>query len=212
MSQPDTSPPAPRPGAGSASLTGSVDPDVDLRAPAQRREWNRHRLVLPVIALGGMLGASARYAAGLAWPTTPGSLPVTTLVVNAVGCLLIGVLMVFVVEVGGAHPLLRPFVGVGVLGGFTTFSTCAVETTSLLRDGHPELALAYWAGTPIAALIAVGAGVTLTRAGAQTSGRIRRRRRRAHRLDGRAGTGAPGTSDPTTPAPDSASHTDGDRS
>ncbi len=93
-----------------------VDPDVDLHVAGQRREWSRHRFVLPAIALGGVAGASARYAAGRAWPTPEHAFPWTTLGVNALGCLLIGVLMVFVVEVGGAHPLLRPFAGVGVLG------------------------------------------------------------------------------------------------
>ena len=114
----------------------AVDPDVDLHVPDQRLEWDRKRFVLPVIAAGGMLGAGARHAASLAWPAPPGSFPWTTLGVNVAGCLLIGALMVLVVEVGGAHPLLRPFAGVGVLGGFTTFSTYAVETTELLRDGH----------------------------------------------------------------------------
>jgi CrcB protein len=80
------------------------------------------------------------------------------------GSLLIGVLMVFVVEVGGAHPLLRPFVGVGVLGGFTTFSTYTSETTVLLHGGHPAVALAYLVGTPVATLAGVAAGVLLTRA------------------------------------------------
>ena len=209
MSQPSTSPHTPRP---AASLTGSVDPDVDGRVPAQRREWNRHWFVLPVIALGGMLGASARYAAALTWPTTPGSVPWTTLGVNAAGCLLIGVLMVFVVEIGGAHPLLRPFVGVGILGGFTTFSTYAVDTNSLLRAGHPGLAFGYWAGTLLVALIAVVAGVLVTRAEHGQEPRF-------------AAAGWPTTPAPTTPgAHDPAAHdpdtgttvstsdTDGDRS
>ena len=141
-----------------------VDPDVDLTLPAQRREWGAHRYVLPVIAAGGVLGAGARYGLSLAAPTRPSSIPWTTLSVNVSGSLLIGVLMVFVVEVGGAHPLLRPFLGVGVLGGFTTFSTYASETTVLLHGGHPGLALAYLVGTPFATLAGVAAGVLLTRA------------------------------------------------
>src|SRR4051794_2755222 len=77
MSQPGNSPPPSRSHAGSltGSNTGSltpgcgdaVDPDIDLQVPAQRQEWHRHRFVLPVIMLGGMLGASARYAAAEAW-------------------------------------------------------------------------------------------------------------------------------------------------
>jgi CrcB protein len=143
---------------------------------SQRREWSRHRFVLPAIAAGGMIGASARHGAAEAWPTDTHAMPWTTLTVNAVGCLLIGVLMVFVVEIGGAHPLLRPFVGVGVLGGFTTFSNYAVETNSLIRAGRPELALGYWGGTLLVALVAVATGVLLARVAARTAGRVRRRR------------------------------------
>ncbi len=139
------------------------------------RGWSRHRFVLPVIATGGMLGATARYAASEAWPTDAHAMPWTTLTVNALGCLLIGVLMVFVVEIGGAHPLVGPFVGVGILGGFTTFSNYAVDTSSLIRAGRPELALGYWGGTLVVALVAVAAGVLLARAAARTAGRVRRR-------------------------------------
>jgi len=141
-----------------------VDPDVDLHEPGQAREWQRHRFVLPVIALGGMLGASARHGAELLWPTAGGSVPWATLGVNTLGCLLIGVLMVLVVEARGARPLWRPFAGVGLLGGFTTFSTYAVETTVLLDDGHPGLAFGYWAGTLVLALAAALLGLLATRA------------------------------------------------
>ncbi|WP_323102025.1 fluoride efflux transporter CrcB [Intrasporangium sp. YIM S08009] len=147
-----------------ADRADPVDPDVDLTVPAQRREWGAHRYVLPVIALGGVLGACARYGLAQAAPAQPGSIPWTTLSINVSGSLLIGVLMVFVVEVGGAHPLLRPFLGVGVLGGFTTFSTYTSETTVLLHGGHPAVAVAYLVGTPVAALVGVAAGVLLTRA------------------------------------------------
>jgi CrcB protein len=144
--------------------TDPVDPDVDLHGPAQRREWLAHRWVLPVIALGGMLGASARYALELAWPSRDDALGWATFLTNVSGCLLIGVLMVYVVEVGHAHPLVRPFLGVGVLGGFTTFSTYTVQTNNLLAASRPGLALAYLFGTLMAAMVAVTAGVLSARA------------------------------------------------
>jgi CrcB protein len=127
------------------------------------RNWHAHRWVLPVIALGGVIGASARYALELAWAAHGGHLPWATFVTNASGCLLIGMLMVQVVEVGGVHPLLRPFLGVGVLGGFTTFSTYAVQTRTLWADGHPGVSSLYFLLTPVAALVSVGAGVVLAR-------------------------------------------------
>lgn len=141
----------------------AVDPDVDLREPAQRREWTAHRWVLPTIALGGMLGASARHGLELAWPTATGGFPWATFVTNAGGCALIGLLMVWVAEVGAGHPLMRPFLGVGVLGGFTTFSTYAVQVRGLLDADHPSLAVVYLFATVAAALVAVVLGVFLGR-------------------------------------------------
>jgi fluoride exporter len=117
-----------------------------------------------VVALGGGLGALARYGIGRAWPTPAGGFPWATFTINVVGCLLIGVLMVLITEVWSAHPLARPFLGVGVLGGFTTFSSYAVEIRGLLRPGMVPVAFAYLAGTVLAALLAVLAGAWLTRA------------------------------------------------
>ncbi|MFJ1707097.1 fluoride efflux transporter CrcB [Kitasatospora sp. NPDC088346] len=116
-----------------------------------------------VVALGGAIGATARYAAGLLWPTAPGAFPWTTLLVNAVGCAAIGVLLVVIAEVRAAHPLIRPFLGTGVLGGFTTFSTYAVDVQQLIDHGEPGRALAYLLGTLLAALGAVWAAATATR-------------------------------------------------
>jgi CrcB protein len=139
----------------------SVDPDVDVHIPAQRREMARtHGGVLAVIAVGGGLGALARYGISLWLPTTPGHFPWGTLLINVLGCFLIGVLMVR----WGQRPLLRPFLGVGVLGGFTTFSTYAVETRALLTPGDVPVAMAYLFGTLAAAMLAVLAGVALMRA------------------------------------------------
>ena len=146
------------------ALDATPSPGRNVGRPGPtRREWTAHRWALPTIALGGMIGASARFAIAEAAPTPQGGVPWATLGINVSGSLLIGVLMVFVVERGGAHPLLRPFVGVGILGGFTTFSTYAVETLTLLREGRPTVALAYLVGTAVAALAGVAVGVVLTR-------------------------------------------------
>lgn len=118
--------------------------------------------VVGVVALGGGLGALGRYGLAEALPTPSGGFPWATFATNVLGCLLIGVLMVLVTEARQAHRLVRPFLGVGVLGGFTTFSTYAVETSGLLRHGEAGLAVAYLAGTLVAAMVV--AGVVVTRA------------------------------------------------
>ncbi|WUQ88879.1 fluoride efflux transporter CrcB [Kitasatospora purpeofusca] len=116
-----------------------------------------------VVAAGGALGAVARYGAGLLWPTGPSAFPWTTLLVNVVGCAVIGVFLVVITEGRPAHPLLRPFFGTGVLGGFTTFSTYTADFRRLVAEGRPGPAAAYLALTLLAALAAVWAAAALTR-------------------------------------------------
>jgi CrcB protein len=146
----------------SQDAESATDPDVDLHVPAQRRELTGR--VLGVIAVGGGIGALARYGIELLLPTVPGGLPWGTFTINVSGCLLIGVLMVLVTDVCTNRPLLRPFVGVGVLGGFTTFSTYANEVRGLLTPGSVPLAAAYLAGTLAGALLAVLLGMAVTTA------------------------------------------------
>ncbi|MEV7522746.1 CrcB family protein [Streptomyces sp. NPDC091371] len=140
----------------------AIDPDVDLHVPAQRAEPQGR--VLAAVAAGGAVGASARYGISLLWPAGPGDFPWATLGINAAGCALIGVLMVLISEGGrSAHPLVRPFAGVGVLGGFTTFSSYALDFSRLLDEGEAGTALAYAGLTVVAALGVVWAAAVVTR-------------------------------------------------
>jgi fluoride exporter len=135
-------------------------------AEARERTATRRAVdpsLLATVAAGGAIGAAARYGAGQAWPTDGGRLPVTTMVVNIVGCGLIGVLMMLLGEMRRPHRLLRPLVGTGVLGGLTTFSTYAVDLQRLLAGGHAWTATAYLVGTPVAALTAVWVSARATR-------------------------------------------------
>jgi CrcB protein len=75
----------------------------------------------------------------------------------------IGVFMVVITDVWAAHRLVRPFFGTGVLGGFTTFSTYAVDIQQLVADGRARAGLAYLGLTLLAALAAVWIAVWLTR-------------------------------------------------
>ncbi|MEV6163495.1 fluoride efflux transporter CrcB [Streptomyces sp. NPDC052052] len=119
--------------------------------------------VVAVVALGGVIGACARYGATLIWPTAPGGFPWVTLVVNVIGCAVIGVFMVVISDMWTAHRLVRPFFGTGVLGGFTTFSTYAVDIERLVDAGRAGAGLAYLALTLCAALAAVWSAVWATR-------------------------------------------------
>ncbi|WP_225095943.1 fluoride efflux transporter CrcB [Streptomyces sp. CoH27] len=124
-------------------------------APRGRSEWRAQAPVVAVVAIGGALGACGRYGLSLAWPTPPGSFPWATFWTNVIGCAVIGVFMVLITDVWAAHRLIRPFFGTGVLGGFTTFSTYAVEIRRLVDGGRLGIGLAYLAATLCAALAAV---------------------------------------------------------
>jgi len=119
--------------------------------------------VLGAISLGGMLGALARYGLAVAFPDAPRGFPWAIFAVNASGCLLIGVLMVLVADVWSGRRLVRPLLGTGLLGGYTTFSTYAVDIHRLVREGAPGIAAVYLLGTVAAALVAVYAGSVGTR-------------------------------------------------
>ncbi len=116
--------------------------------------------MLAAISAGGVLGAVSRYGIGVAWPHDPRAFAWSTWAINVTGCLLIGVLMVLVAQRWPRQRFVRPFWGVGVLGGYTTFSTASVD---LLRAA-PGTALLYLGGTLIGALLAVWTGTAVTEA------------------------------------------------
>jgi CrcB protein len=132
------------------------------RAP-RPSAWRTQAPVVAVVALGGAIGATGRYALALGWPTPPGGFPWATFWTNVVGCAVIGVFMVVITDVWAAHRLVRPFFGTGVLGGFTTFSTYAVDIQKLVDAGRPGTGLAYLAATLLAALTAVWLAVAAAR-------------------------------------------------
>jgi CrcB protein len=144
-----------------------VDPDVtgaDVPSAPGRavRLLHGRRDILSVIAAGGALGAAARYGMAQALPHAAGEFPWSTLLTNVAGCFAIGVLMVIVVERLSSSRLVRPFFGTGLLGGFTTFSTYAVDTRALLAAGRPAVAAAYLIGTLVLGLVAVAVALRAT--------------------------------------------------
>jgi CrcB protein len=129
--------------------------------------------VLLVIAGGGAFGSLARWELSQLLPPRAGAFPWATFTANMSGCLLMGVLMVFVVDVWPPSRYVRPFLGVGVLGGYTTFSTYMLDTRGLLVSGHVAVAGEYVFGSLLAGLAAVWLGL----AGARLVVRSARRRR-----------------------------------
>ncbi|WTI12277.1 CrcB family protein [Streptomyces sp. NBC_00820] len=154
----------------------------------KRAEWRTQAPVIAVVAAGGALGATARYALGLAWPTVPGAFPWATFWTNVTGCAVIGVFMVLITEVRSVHRLVRPFFGTGVLGGFTTFSTYAVDIRKLAGDGHVGIGLGYLAATLLAALAAVRLGSGAARRLFAAGGDAPVSRARTRRPDPASGT------------------------
>lgn len=126
------------------------------------------------MALGGAIGAVARYGvsrmwrngsdASLMWRAGQAAFPWTTLVINAVGCFVMGVLTVVLKERFPAAPrLLSPLLTTGVLGGFTTFSSYTDDIRRLIDNDQPGYAVGYLFLTVAAAMAAVFLGVVLTR-------------------------------------------------
>lgn len=124
------------------------------------------RAVLAAVAAGGVLGSIARWVLGVAVAAAPaaGGFPWATLGVNVTGAFGMGVLVAFLVDRPGAHPLARPFVGVGLLGGWTTFSALAADAVALAAAGRETAALGYVTATFLLGVLAVPAGIRAGRA------------------------------------------------
>lgn len=116
---------------------------------------------LAVAAAGGALGAMARYAIDLTADRLGVALPWATLAINVVGCLLMGVLVSYVLAYPARHQLWRPFLGAGVLGGFTTFSAFAGDAVLLADEGAWATSAAYVAATLAMGLLALWAGYAM---------------------------------------------------
>jgi len=132
-----------------------------ITAPSPR-DLLRGRLdVVAVIAAGGACGGGLRWTLGELLPHASTGFPWSTFLANVSGCLLLGVLLVFVLEVWRPGRYVRAFWGVGVLGGFTTFSAYSAETAHLLRNGQSSLALVYLVGSVLGGLLATWMGMAL---------------------------------------------------
>lgn len=130
------------------AATGAV-PDVPLALPAGAA----------LVAVGGVLGVLLR--ALLTSPAAPGAWPWATFAVNVAGSLLLGALLA-VLQRGpdvGRRRAVRLAAGTGVLGGFTTYSTFALEVEQLLSSGHAATGVAYALVSVVLGVVAAGVGI-----------------------------------------------------
>lgn len=118
---------------------------------------------LLAVAGGGAIGATLRYAVSLLVRPAAGTFPWHTFGVNVAGSFLLGLLMALLPPDGSGERW-RLFLGVGVLGGFTTFSTLSGETLAFAQEGAAVLAAGYALGTMVSGLAAAWAGYALGRA------------------------------------------------
>ena len=132
---------------------------------------------LAAIAVGGGIGSVARYLLSAAFPAGHG-FPWAIFAVNVSGCFCLGLLMVYLLEVWPPRRFLRPFLAVGLVGGYTTFSTYAGGVMTLFTRHAEALADAYALTSILAALVAVWCGMKAARTAAMLPAWIADRRER----------------------------------
>lgn len=96
-----------------------------------------------VVGAGGFIGTILRYLIGLIPVKETTVFPVKTFMINILGCLAIGSIAALAAKNLSLSPKLILFLKVGICGGFTTFSTFALETTELMKNGHFGIAFLY---------------------------------------------------------------------
>lgn len=169
-------------GLAAIGSAGGVDSDLDIDDQPTRRvtnaavtsdrpRWPRiHWDAVGVIALGGIAGGLARYGIGRAWPAAPGAFPWATFAINTTGAFVLAVVLVVALERLPGSTLLRPALGTGFCGAYTTFSSVAVDTDRLTAHGHAGLAAVYVLGSLFAGLAATVGGIVAARSLAASSG------------------------------------------
>lgn len=136
-----------------------------MLAPAAaqpRRRFGDPRLLMAIFA-GGIVGALARAAIGELAPTGAGAFPWTVLAINVGGAMFLAYVVVRLQERLPPSTYRRPFVGTGLCGALTTFSTMQVQAATLAKDGHVALAVAYLAVSVVAGAVGVVLAVAVTR-------------------------------------------------
>lgn len=110
------------------------------------------------VACGGALGATLRYGAGFLISKPQGLFPWTTWSINLLGCFFAGIFFAFTQRFPILQNEVRLLLMVGILGGFTTFSSFGLETFQLIRQGQFPLALAYTLSSVVLGVICLAIG------------------------------------------------------
>lgn len=118
------------------------------------------------VAIGGAIGSVMRYAVGFAFLQRFGpGFPWGTAVINVTGSFAIGIVAeIATTRAIGMSPFLRLLLMTGILGGYTTFSTFSLDTTTLFGERAQMLAIAYALGSVVVGILAAYAGIILARA------------------------------------------------
>ena len=119
--------------------------------------------IVAAIAVGGAVGAVARYEIAQLITVAPDGFPWATFWTNVSGAFVLGFFVTLVIERLPPTRYLRPFFAVGFLGSYTTFSTLAVETVLLVRDDHVALGVGYTLASVVAGLAVAYLGMVLAR-------------------------------------------------
>ena len=128
------------------------------------RPAHRDPRLVALVAVGGALGTTARWAVTEVVGASPAGWPTATFVVNLVGSFALGALLEALLRRGEESSrgrLVRLGVGTGVLGGFTTFSSLAIEMERLIAAGQVTMSLLYGVLSVVLGLLACVAGVVL---------------------------------------------------
>jgi fluoride exporter len=144
----------------SGGLTGASVPFRAIRLVPPVRADRRE---LAAIFAGGFIGTVARALVAEALPHDPGAWPWATFLVNLVGAFILGYVVTRLQERLPLSSYRRPFLGTGLCGALTTFSTMQVELLGMLDAGRAGLAAGYAAASAAAGFLAVAAATNLVR-------------------------------------------------
>jgi CrcB protein len=158
---PSPAPPGAEPPRGEVRRAAGPPGDRGRR-PAQAARA-RESLTLLAVASGGALGALTRYEVALAVPAASDGFPFSTLLINLSGAAFLGFLLTVVTERRPPTRYIRPLLGTGFAGGFTTWSTFMVDTDLLVHHHHPVVAAGYAVATVVGGLGVLAASVRATR-------------------------------------------------